>query len=69
MLVTDAATENRLMCSCGHAHDAHEHYRRGSDCALCPAGACVRFTARAADSLPLRSDPIVRPPATEVPLA
>jgi hypothetical protein len=22
-------------CRCGHASGAHEHYRRGSDCALC----------------------------------
>jgi hypothetical protein len=27
-------------CSCGHATAAHEHYRRGTDCALC---ACDRF--------------------------
>ncbi|MFT3716860.1 MAG: hypothetical protein QM774_13225 [Gordonia sp. (in: high G+C Gram-positive bacteria)] len=22
-------------CVCGHARDAHEHHRRGTDCALC----------------------------------
>ncbi len=27
-------------CTCGHSHPAHEHYRRGSDCALC---ACASF--------------------------
>lgn len=27
-------------CACGHAKQAHEHYRRGSDCALC---GCRRF--------------------------
>ncbi|MFC0548836.1 hypothetical protein [Kutzneria chonburiensis] len=27
-------------CVCGHAAAAHEHYRPGSDCALCD---CPRF--------------------------
>lgn len=27
-------------CSCGHEKDAHEHYRRGSDCSSC---GCTRF--------------------------
>lgn len=27
-------------CRCGHGRQAHEHYRRGSDCALCT---CRRF--------------------------
>jgi hypothetical protein len=27
-------------CACGHETFAHEHYRRGSDCALCP---CARY--------------------------
>ena len=31
-------------CTCGHPHQAHEHYRRGTDCAMC---ACVRFRAGA----------------------
>ncbi len=22
-------------CRCGHDGDAHDHYRRGTDCALC----------------------------------
>lgn len=31
-------------CRCGHTRAAHEHYRRGSDCALCPADRpCGRF--------------------------
>lgn len=29
-----------VTCVCGHAQEAHEHYRRGSDCALCD---CPRF--------------------------
>jgi len=31
-------------CTCGHAARAHEHYRRGTDCALC---ACPKFRAGA----------------------
>jgi hypothetical protein len=31
-------------CTCGHAARAHEHYRRGRDCALC---ACPKFRAGA----------------------
>jgi hypothetical protein len=27
---------------CGHPKDAHEHYRRGTDCALCE---CRKFSA------------------------
>jgi hypothetical protein len=31
-------------CRCGHDHDAHAHYRGGTECALCPPGHCPRFT-------------------------
>ncbi len=27
-------------CDCGHGKHAHEHYRRGSDCAFCD---CARY--------------------------
>lgn len=27
-------------CGCGHPRAAHEHYKGGTDCALCP---CARF--------------------------
>ena len=30
----------RRPCGCGHGKDAHEHYRRGTDCSAC---ACVAF--------------------------
>jgi hypothetical protein len=30
-------------CCCRHPAAAHEHYRQGSDCSLCPAGDCLRF--------------------------
>jgi hypothetical protein len=29
-------------CRCGHSSLAHEHYRRGNDCALCK---CAKFKA------------------------
>ena len=29
-------------CRCAHVRLAHEHFRRGTDCALCD---CVRFVA------------------------
>jgi hypothetical protein len=31
------------LCVCGHAKDAHEHYRKGTDCAVCAAGECIAF--------------------------
>jgi len=37
--------EDSTLCVCGHAREAHEHYRRGSDCALCGAAGCHRFRA------------------------
>lgn len=30
-------------CVCGHTREAHEHLRRGTDCALCQRGGCERF--------------------------
>lgn len=31
-------------CVCGHSRSAHEHYRRGTDCALCSLEGCAKFT-------------------------
>lgn len=31
------------LCVCGHPKIAHEHYRPGTDCSLCPLGVCERF--------------------------
>jgi hypothetical protein len=31
-------------CACGHAKEAHEHYRRGSDCGVCGAAACDEYS-------------------------
>jgi hypothetical protein len=39
-------------CLCGHPREAHEHYRSGTDCALCGRAGCRRF--RAAGSLRAR---------------
>ncbi len=30
-------------CVCGCNERAHQHFRRGTDCALCGRGACARF--------------------------
>jgi len=30
-------------CRCGHAAEAHEHFRPGSDCGACGAQECRRF--------------------------
>jgi hypothetical protein len=30
-------------CVCGHGRTAHQHYRRGKDCALC---SCARYRRR-----------------------
>jgi hypothetical protein len=36
---------DRGTCRCGHSRAAHEHLRRGTDCALCPVTACNRYRA------------------------
>jgi hypothetical protein len=41
MLVLDVPlAEASAVCVCGHVQDAHEHYRPGTDCALCD---CPKF--------------------------
>jgi hypothetical protein len=30
-------------CVCGHARDAHEHYRPGRDCGACGAHDCADY--------------------------
>ena len=30
-------------CVCGHARDAHEHYRPGRDCGSCGARHCAEY--------------------------
>ncbi|HEX3780857.1 MAG TPA: hypothetical protein VHX38_14410 [Pseudonocardiaceae bacterium] len=39
------SSADERLCRCGHPRAAHRHYRKGSDCALCPAGGCARFRA------------------------
>jgi hypothetical protein len=35
--------EQASACRCGHVRDTHEHYRRGTDCAVCD---CRRYVRR-----------------------
>lgn len=32
-------------CQCGHLAEAHEHYRKGTDCGVCGTASCGAFTA------------------------
>jgi hypothetical protein len=38
--VAPPATAALKPCACGHGRQAHQHYRPGKDCALCP---CARY--------------------------
>lgn len=40
------------MCACGHAREAHQHYRRGNECSICDARRCSSFTALATAAQP-----------------
>jgi hypothetical protein len=31
------------LCSCGHGREAHEHYRKGSDCGICGVAGCAAY--------------------------
>jgi hypothetical protein len=42
--MSDSVTSDKI-CTCGHAHEAHTHYRRGTDCAICGADKCQAFSA------------------------
>jgi hypothetical protein len=39
-------TADDAQCVCGHPHEAHEHLRKGSDCAFCGPDKCPRFRRR-----------------------
>ena len=39
---TTTAAAAAATCRCGHAADAHEHFRAGTDCGTCP---CTRYGA------------------------
>jgi hypothetical protein len=34
------------VCRCGHPSSAHEHYRPGSECAVCGPEKCPRYRRR-----------------------
>lgn|GEM_PF-1995902 len=33
------------MCACGHPFEAHEHYRKGTECSICDVRTCSAFSA------------------------
>jgi hypothetical protein len=52
-----------MQCACGHDRATHEHYRRGSDCALCE---CDRFRrSRIRLRAPSQSDDVEAPSPTD----
>ncbi len=57
---------NRSACVCGHPHEAHEHYRAGTDCSLCGPAACRRF--RAAGGLRARIGRVLHPGVAGLPV-
>lgn len=32
------------LCSCGHPREAHEHYRKGTECSICDVRQCSAFS-------------------------
>ena len=36
----EVVLDDTVKCVCGHPREAHEHYRPGTDCALCD---CPKF--------------------------
>jgi hypothetical protein len=42
----DAVTAPDALCVCGHPMRAHEHLRRGTECAICGPDTCPRFRRR-----------------------
>ena len=40
--------EEAKACRCGHVVGAHEHYRRGTDCAVCE---CMKYSRQGRRSL------------------
>lgn len=37
-------------CECGHDSEAHEHYRAGTECAICDIRQCASFRAVAVEA-------------------
>jgi hypothetical protein len=46
-----AAPHSGRTCTCGHSKQAHQHYRPGTDCAMC---SCPRYTGPLSRLLPWR---------------
>jgi hypothetical protein len=42
---TDVTPDVVDPCQCGHAKEAHEHYRPGRDCGICGADVCAAYRA------------------------
>ncbi|MBK6873715.1 MAG: hypothetical protein IPG94_20680 [Kineosporiaceae bacterium] len=40
---SDQHGEGSAPCVCGHRASAHEHFRAGTECSLCPGTECARF--------------------------
>jgi hypothetical protein len=38
-------TDSNGACRCGHAFEAHEHYRSGTDCGICGNAVCPAYQA------------------------
>ena len=47
------------VCACGHAREAHEHYRRGTECSICDIRDCSSFTAALFRHIPRRGRGVV----------
>jgi hypothetical protein len=54
-------------CRCGHGFEAHEHYRQGSDCALCKCPRWRRRRYSASELADLSRDDIPEWPYVRVP--
>lgn len=37
------ASETKDACVCGHDKEAHEHFRSGTECSLCPDHGCEKY--------------------------
>lgn len=44
-IARNKTSQSSDMCACGHAREAHEHYRRGTECSICDIRSCSAFMA------------------------
>lgn len=54
------------LCVCGHLRDAHEHYRRGTDCATCGPELCAKYRRASLRRRTPPTPPSSAPPAEPV---